>query len=267
MYYPMDNIENFRDLGGIRTSDGKQVKKAKLFRCAALAPASQRDLERIKELGIDTIIDFRSTREAESRKDPEIEGTEYHHISLFKEKMEGVERGGKEERFYEWMIKASFDDPDLFARQMVQNYSTLISEEQAVAGYRRFFQVRIDESNEKILWHCSIGKDRTGIAAILLLEALDADRQMIRDNYLQTNLYLGRSIEEVMEKVKEKAGKHEHYEAIRDSFVMAMSASERFIDACYRTMNEKAGSPAAYLERYFGIDAGMKKLLKEKFCE
>ena len=73
MYYPMEKIENFRDLGGIRTKDGKQVKSGKLFRCAALSAASPNDIEKIKELGIDTIVDFRSIGEVKIEKDPEIE--------------------------------------------------------------------------------------------------------------------------------------------------------------------------------------------------
>ena len=57
MYYPMENIENFRDLGGIRTKDGKRVKDGMLFRCAALSSASENDIQKIKELGIDTVDD------------------------------------------------------------------------------------------------------------------------------------------------------------------------------------------------------------------
>ncbi len=267
MHYPMEQIENFRDLGGITTKDGRQVKTETLFRCASLSSATSNDIALIRKLGIDTIIDFRSQGEVNTERDPEIEGTKYHHINLFKEKLQGVEKENKEERFYEWMIERSFEEPSLFAKQMVKNYSSLISEDQAVAGYRRFFDILLEEDTHKVLWHCSAGKDRTGIAAILLLEALDADREMIRGNYLLTNRYLDRSLSEVMDAVKEKAGHHEHYETIRDSFAAAMSASELFIDACYQTMSDKAGSPEAYLEEYFLIDEEKKKKLKEKYCE
>ena len=267
MYYPMENIENFRDLGGIRTKDGKQVKDGMLFRCAALSSASENDIQKIKELGIDTIVDFRSNSEVRLEKGPEIEGITYHHINLFKEKLEGVEKVNKEERFYEWMIRQSLEHPALFAEQMVRNYSTMVSEDQAIEGFRKFFDILLDENSERVLWHCSAGKDRTGIAAILLLEALDADRGMIRENYLLTNRYLNRSLAEVLGAVKEQAGHHRNYEAIRDAFATAMSASELFINACYKTMTDKTGSPEAYLEQYFHIDEEMKKKLKEKYCK
>jgi protein tyrosine/serine phosphatase len=90
---------------------------------------------------------------------------------------------------------------------------------------------------------------------------------MIRENYLLTNKYLHRSTSEVLDAVKKIAGDHKDYEAIRDSFATAMSASELFIDACYKTMIDKAGSPEAYLEQYFLIDENKKNRLKEKYCE
>ena len=267
MYYPMENIENFRDLGGIKTKDGKKVKQGKLFRCADLSSASPKDIEKIKQLGIDTIVDFRSTAETLAKNDPDIEGIRYNHINLFKERLDGVERTNKEDRFYEWMIEQSYDYPNRFADQMVRNYSTMISEDYPVEGYRRFFRILLDDDCDKILWHCSAGKDRTGIAAILLLEALDADKEMIYDNYLETNLHLERSISEVCEIVKSLAGDHQEYERIRESFAKAMSADISFIDTCYKTMNDDAGSPQAYLEKYFGIDKQAKAKLKDKYCE
>ena len=267
--YKIQEIENFRDLGGIRTNDGKTVKKGKLFRCAALHNASEEDIQRIRELGIDTIVDFRSHREAYVHKDPEIEGIRYCNISLFKERErhEGVERTDNDDPFYEMMIKASFDHPTMFAEHLSNAYRDLASGEAAIAGYIRFFELLAGEECDKVLWHCSAGKDRTGVAAILLLEALDADRQMIRENYLATNLHLGRTLKEVLGLVKDMAGEHENYEAIRDSFMTALSASETFIDTCYRTMEEQAGTPQEFLEKYLHVDEEMRKKLKEKYCE
>ena len=267
MYYLMENIENFRDLGGISTLDNKKVKEGKLFRCADLSSATENDIKKIKQLGIDTIVDFRSTNEALAKKDPEIENIKYYHINLIKDRLDGVERKDKEDNFYEWMIEQSYDYPDRFSDQMIKNYSTLISEEYPLNGYRIFFDILLDEKNDKILWHCSAGKDRTGIAAILILEALGAEKDQIYENYLETNEHLKRSVYEVKEIVKRLAGYHKNYEAIQNSFAKAMSASKDFIDNCYRTMVEKSGTPQIYLQEYLGIDENDRKKLKEKFCE
>ena len=267
--YPIETIENFRDLGGIRTNDGMTVKRGKLFRCAALHGAGEEDIQRIRELGIDTIIDFRSHREAYIHPDPEIEGIRNYNISLFKERErhEGVERTDNDDPFYEMMIKASFDHPTMFAEHLTGAYRDLVSGEAAIAGYARFFAILAGEKCDKALWHCSAGKDRTGIAAVLLLEALDADKQQIRENYLLTNLYLHKTLNEVLGLVDEIAGDHEHHDAIHDSFATALSASEHFLDTAYETMIEKAGSPSAFLEQYLHVDEAMRKKLKEIYCE
>ena len=99
------------------------------------------------------------------------------------------------------------------------------------------------------------------------MEALDADKEMIYENYLETNLHLERSLSEVFEIVKSIAGDHEEYERIRESFAIAMSADRAFIDTCYQTMIDNAGSPQAYLEKYFNIDKQAKEKLKKKYCE
>ena len=60
------------------------------------------------------------------------------------------------------------------------------------SSYRQLMALVLDESNWPILIHCNAGKDRTGIATALILEAVGVERDVIMDDYLLTNS-VGRS--------------------------------------------------------------------------
>lgn len=56
--------------------------------------------------------------------------------------------------------------------------------------YREFFRIVSEERNTPLLFHCSAGKDRTGIAAALLLGALGVDREVIMEDYMLSAEYI-----------------------------------------------------------------------------
>jgi protein-tyrosine phosphatase len=58
---------NFRDLGGYRTRDGRQIGWRRLFRADGLNRLSDSDRSLLTELGLSTVIDLRTVDEAEQR--------------------------------------------------------------------------------------------------------------------------------------------------------------------------------------------------------
>ena len=55
-----DRIANFRDLGGHTTRDGARVRSGRLFRSGHLAHTTDADLERLADLGVRRVFDFRT---------------------------------------------------------------------------------------------------------------------------------------------------------------------------------------------------------------
>jgi protein-tyrosine phosphatase len=158
MWIEFDGILNARDLGGIPAADGRRVRAGRLLRGAGLAHASDADLARLEtEIRLRHIVDFRDANECERAPDRAVPGAEYHNIPALTA-----------------LPKTTFDTEGLpdFAAIFRRVYGKFAVSEETRAAYRAFFRVLLDCQDGAVYFHCTQGKDRTGIAAILALTAL-----------------------------------------------------------------------------------------------
>jgi len=161
---------NARDLGGYRTADGKwQVRSQKLLRSADLSTLSDDDIQALTTMKVKSIIDFRTKSQIAKAPDKTISGTKTTNISIFGASAESD--GGGDAGFYK--------------RQLSYGYF-------AVNGYRQFLNQLLTQ-NGPTLYHCNAGKDRTGIATVLIMTALGMDRNTIINDYLLSQTY-GRNV-------------------------------------------------------------------------
>ncbi|MBY7145119.1 tyrosine-protein phosphatase [Virgibacillus sp. NKC19-3] len=175
----METLVNFRDLGGIATKDGKKIKRNKLLRAGQLVNLSDADKkELVQDHDLKLIIDFREQSEIDKEPDDEIEGVEYIPIDVLKS---GRTNSIGKDNFSK---VGSIEQGD---RWMISVYEQLVLDPIAQEGYRLFLHKVMEQEEGSVLFHCFAGKDRTGIAAALLLTILNVDRPVIMDDYLQTN--------------------------------------------------------------------------------
>lgn len=176
---PFSKAENFRELGGWPAAGGKTVKHGLFFRCGALCELeSEEDLEAFRALGIKVICDLRSTGERTAQPDPAFAGVRRHDISAI------LDEEGREVNF----------DPHSFLkmdRAALETLGRMLGEFYARlpfgnAAYRAMF-AEIRAGQLPLLFHCSAGKDRTGVAAALILLALGAARETVMQDFLITN--------------------------------------------------------------------------------
>lgn len=80
-------------------------------------------------------------------------------------------------------------NPDFGIHHLKRCYNNIIFSEHAKKTYRTFFDylLKNTHNNETLLFHCSEGKDRPGMASVFLLSALDFDFETIKQDYLLTN--------------------------------------------------------------------------------
>lgn len=178
MIYKFDGIKNARDLGKMKTADGKTVKPKMLFRTAHLHNATRSDLKRLFDFGIKNIVDFRDTFEMQKEPDKALKGADNYNIPALPplppfDEFEPEELKKVMNNSIEYIFKAVYKD--------------LAQSDVSIDAYRRFFKIILSSNGAPILWHCTQGKDRTGIAAILLLVALGVDENDAIDEYFITN--------------------------------------------------------------------------------
>ena len=185
---PMEGAYNFRDLGGIRTKEGRRVKWGLLFRADDLSNLTYNDLKYLESIPITSVVDFRAI--AETRRTPDklpagVRFTFPISITRMNLSTEGVK------------AKLEESNMDMYMKQMNR---LLVSDPVCIRSYRTLFNILQHRLSAPIVFHCSAGKDRTGMAAALILFALGVDERTIMEDYLASRIYLADKYHSIVEK-------------------------------------------------------------------
>ncbi len=176
MILPFQYIKNGRELGGLTAADGKKTKCRLLLRTGELFTADEKEILSLSEdYKIKTVVDFRDSSECEIRPDKEIPGAVYHQIPILPPQPKEIRDKLMTMLMHE--PKATF----------LRIYENIAENNDAAAAYRKFFQVILENQGAPLLYHCRQGKDRTGIASILLLSALGVPEKEVLKDYFMTN--------------------------------------------------------------------------------
>ena len=183
----LDGIQNARDLGGLRTTDGRTIRSGYLLRSADLAGASKEDVTILKEKWhLSTIIDLRTDTERWERPDVDVESADYVPIPVFDEQVVGISH---EKGLGASQIGAAIPNMERLYRMMVTDGSC-----RRDLGRAAKRVMEHDFAQGSVLWHCTEGKDRCGLLTMVLLLALRVDRQQeagaVRDVFLAKASYL-----------------------------------------------------------------------------
>ncbi len=165
--FEFENIVNCRDMGGYAAKGGAVTQFGRLFRCGMPRNPVPQDMEKIESLGIKTVIDLRGDVEATERPSVFLNRPDfdYKQISLLE------------------VNPADSDYPALLKdiyKMSVDNYG------ENFAGAVR----AIVSSRTPLMFHCFLGKDRTGMLAAFLLELAGVSREDIIADYQVSGTYL-----------------------------------------------------------------------------
>ena len=239
----LTGVENARDLGGYYTADGQyQVKTGMLFRTGDLHDANDADLARLQELGVSKVIDLRMTYEMLLAKNKDVPGAEYLRLSPMFIPNLFVMNGD------DWMAILKATRTGVMDTYMANMYRQLVEDPIAIKAYQDFFQEVLDANGAPILWHCKDGKDRTGIAATMLLAALGCDEDVIRAEYLNTNYFRADAKKEAYD----KAYKITRSKLIAGEFEKYKGVSIEWLEIALNVMHRQ-GTLEDYLRNVIGL--------------
>ena len=185
---PMAGGYNFRDLGGIQTTEGKYVKWGKIIRSDDLHNLTEQDLNYLSSIPLISIVDFRSKEEMKSAPD-KVPSSVKHLYAC------SITPGNLNPS----TIMSLSSEGDM-VKKMEELNIELVTDSASIEVYKKFFALLQDEQKTPLMFHCSAGKDRTGMAAALILYALGVDDEIIMQNYLLSNIYLANKYSKYVEK-------------------------------------------------------------------
>ena len=254
----LEGGRNFRDLGGYETVDGRRVKWGKVFRSGVLHDLTAADYQKIDALEIETVIDLRDSNERRA------EPTDWQAGDV---------------KMMSWDYSMNLDDPEFFAPFMNPN-ATAQDMEQAMANmyvgivadqkehYKALFEQLIS-SEGPLLFHCTAGKDRTGVGAALVLTALGVDRHTVVADYRLTETYLNAgAMLAAQEASPEQQAQYAYLAALPPEAVGAlMGARASYIESALDTMAQKSGSVESYIREELGVSDAELNTLRQHLLE
>ncbi|MDO1605752.1 tyrosine-protein phosphatase [Lactobacillus sp. YT155] len=251
----LDAGRNFRELGGYQTEDGKTIKYHKILRSANLAELTEKDQEFLKNYGLHKDIDFRSKQEVENEPDKVPDGVEYIFNPVLKEDQTQASKSTSE---VEKEFGFTFDDG---YKHMLKVYENMILDDESRSAYRIFFNHLLDntEDNQVALFHCTAGKDRTGMGAVYFLWALGIDQETIKKDYLLTNKVMKSFVEEKVSILESKDTSEDVISSVR----ALMSVNEDYLDAARKTIIKENGNMENYLKEAIDLSSQEIKDLRK----
>lgn len=254
---PFEKTENFRQLGGYVGADGRRVKCGLLYRSGALADAirTPHDKALLESLGLRSIFDFRSSQERQFLPDPPLPGARQFNISAI------VSSDGQEVNFdIASFFTMTADQLNQVFSQVHQSYAGLPLDNEA---YKEMFR-QLLAGNTPLLFHCSAGKDRTGVAAALILLALGVSRQDVMADYMLTNTCRAATRAELREKFAAAMGDSPASTALVDLFTGVQAES---LQLALDAIDQRYPTFEAYLEDQYGINAAGLEKLRQMYLE
>lgn len=246
---------NFRDLGGYTGFNGKKVKYGKIFRSGVMNKVTPSDIEKIKELKITDVIDFRSEIEFINHPDAHIDGIRYHNIPSMEDDPELRKMKSADSNLL-WFLK---DESDGFGH-MCNIYKALVTSEIGIKAFSKFFEL-ISQDDVVFDFHCSQGKDRAGIASYFFLKALGVSDIDALADYLYSNEAMRLKIEKFEEEYSDKPYWCETYKrSLEDVF----SARIEYLQGALEEINKKYSSLENYIENVLHVNL---ERLRELYLE
>lgn len=252
---PLEGMDNFRDLGGYRTSDGRTTRWGRVYRSGQLSELTDGDVAYLSELGVNLVCDFRSREERERQPDrlPSDDPPDVLHAEI---STPGVDPTELQSR----ILTGDLDDIDLGEFLVVGNRAFAT---QFADRYRRMFDLLLEEENLPAVVHCTAGKDRAGLASALILLAVGVPEETVMKDFLLTN-------ELTREKVQRGLAFVWVMSLFRSNPVEVeklMGVEPRYLRAGLDAMRDQDGSIEGYLQNTLGLTEDRRARLRRLLLE
>ncbi|KAF9651766.1 hypothetical protein BDM02DRAFT_3090662 [Thelephora ganbajun] len=242
-FVTIDGVLNIRDLGSYPTADPSLIiKPSFMYRSGEVSGITGEGKSQLKSLGITHIFDLRSDPEMAKWQSPipQIDGVEVIHAPVFKNEDYSPEMMAKKFKLYSTNKTEAF----------MELYTQIM--DNAGPSFRTILRHIRDNPNSSCIFHCTAGKDRTGILAALLLNLAGVDDQIIAEDYALTRVGREPAREKIMTRLREEPLFASNNEAALNMFSCRPDTMLAFLSL----LKERYGGVEGYLKDVIQLTDG-----------
>lgn len=234
----LDGLVNLRDVGGIPTTLGGQIRERRLLRSDNLQDLTPADIDRLLGLGLSDVVDLRSNVEVKGTGPGplhQVETVTIHHHSFL------VEAPSDDDEEVIDKAVPTTDDTTLNLKDQVPNklasayVGFLLNRPESVLAALR----AVSRSNGAALVHCAAGKDRTGATVAMSLALAGAEREAIVDDYAAS--------QEKVDQILARLTATDTYAHLRDHSPESHATRPESMDGFLRYLEEAHGGVEPFL--------------------
>lgn len=242
---------NIRDLSYLPLKEGKHLRKGVFYRSAFLRKFSRKGKKELLGQKLSVVIDLRTPGEIMKKPDEVWPGVTYVTLPVFDQATLGIS--------HEKGLKAYKKPP-----VMIELYRLMVTSEPSIEALKKGLGYLLDMDREgAILWHCTAGKDRSGVLSALFLLCLGCNEEDILSDY------------ERSDKESRKKGALYRFllrvfffgKELADGVYNAMRAKREYLQSAFDAMKETSGSIEKYLEEKMGVTPERIEMFLEKYGE
>jgi protein-tyrosine phosphatase len=238
----LEGASNFRDLGGYPGAMGKTVKWGHIYRSADISKLTDADLKTLESRNVATVCDLRGPSELKTSPDRLPTGVTYVNLPAGSENTQANANYAAMNR--DSLMRAAYTRTDHLK-----------------AKYKPMFDQLLALDNGKaLLFHCTAGKDRTGMGAALILSALGVDRATILRDYAATDVYWKQGRERVAQMMQQGG-------ANNGSMAKMLAADPAYLQNFFTTIDQKYGSMDTFLTTEMELTPDKLAMLRTKYLQ
>lgn len=246
------SFTNLRDMGGL-VCGAKTLRRGKLFRSSALSSKNRKDKQLLDSLDLDMIIDLRTPEEILEKPDYIPKRCEFINASVYK--LDEFRYITSTKDTLKDILRLRRQEADILRQSKLRAYGQMPFAPEFNEIFRQM------DHGRTIAFHCSEGKDRTGIAAMLIEFAFGRSEEQVRYEYLRSNQYfIGRnaSQQRLLRIIRVDP---DHYR----NLVYCMSTHDELFDTALTAIRERYVDIPTFLREAHGISTDRIQAWKQYY--
>ena len=244
-------ITNWRSLGGNVSADGRKVKDGLLFRCGQLYNLTAYQKEQVQnKYQIKRVFDFRGEEERKQYPDYLWPGLDYVVIDVLKDAQ--VNQASVDE-----IISANNQAEE----DMLTTYEELALQNSAQKGYHQFLLTLINDP-VPTAFHCFAGKDRTGVAAALILKSLGVSDEQIFADYLKTIKARKQENQAILDYLRDQLTCSQ-----LEDVAVALTVQKSYLERYFKAIKQNYGDFDNYLIKGLDLPLDFKTKMRQIYLE